>query len=38
MADGLKSGDQVILNPSINLVEGSKVQTHAPLTASSKTY
>jgi RND family efflux transporter MFP subunit len=37
VVDGLNAGDQVILNPSTNLVEGSKVQTHAPLTVSSKT-
>jgi hypothetical protein len=38
VADGLKPGSQVILNPSVSLAEGSKVQVHAPLTASSKTY
>jgi hypothetical protein len=27
--DGVKSGDQVILNPSVDLVEGSKVQVRA---------
>jgi RND family efflux transporter MFP subunit len=38
LADGLKPGDQVVLNPPVSLAEGSKVRTHAPLTASSKTY
>jgi RND family efflux transporter MFP subunit len=29
--DGLKRGDQVILNPPVNLIEGSKVQARAAL-------
>jgi len=28
VSDGLKDGDQVILSPSVNLAEGSKVQVH----------
>ena len=35
VTDGLKDGDQVILNPSVNLAEGSKVEAHPELTASS---
>ena len=31
--DGVKEGDQVILNPSVNLVEGGKVQAHPQATA-----
>ena len=34
VTDGLKDGDQVILNPSVNLAEGSKVEAHPELTAS----
>jgi RND family efflux transporter MFP subunit len=33
VSDGLKAGDQVILNPPINLAEGSKVQVHPEATA-----
>ena len=35
VSDGLKDGDQVILNPSVNLAEGSKVQAQPEQTASS---
>ena len=35
VSDGLKDGDQVILNPSVNLAEGSKVEAQPELTASS---
>ena len=35
VTDGLKDGDQVILNPSVNLAEGSKVTAQPELTASS---
>src|SRR4029079_16599319 len=35
VSDGLKDGDQVILNPSVNLAEGSKVQAQPERTASS---
>ena len=34
VTDGLKDGDQVILNPSVNLAEGSKVEAQPELTAS----
>jgi hypothetical protein len=33
---GIKAGDQVILNPPINLVDGSKVQARAETAAASK--
>ena len=33
--DGVKPGDQVILNPSVELVDGSKVATQPVATASS---
>ena len=36
VTDGLKDGDQVILNPSVNLAEGSKVEAQPEQTASSK--
>ena len=29
VTDALKAGDQVILNPSVNLAEGSKVEAQA---------
>jgi hypothetical protein len=35
VTDGLKDGDRVILNPSVNLAEGSKVTAQPELTASS---
>ena len=35
VSDGLKVGDQVILNPSVNLAEGSKVQAQPQQTAES---
>ena len=35
VSDGLKEGDQVILNPSVDLVEGSKVQAQPEQTAES---
>jgi multidrug efflux pump subunit AcrA (membrane-fusion protein) len=35
VSDGLKDGDQVILNPSVNLAEGNKVQAQPEQTASS---
>jgi len=35
VSDGLKDGDQVILNPSVNLADGSKVQAQPEQTASS---
>jgi RND family efflux transporter MFP subunit len=35
VTDGLKDGDQVILNPSVNLAEGSKVAAQPELTVSS---
>ena len=35
VSDGLKDGDQVILNPSVNLADGSKVEAHPEQTASS---
>ena len=33
---GIKAGDQVILNPPVNLVDGSKVQARAEDTAANK--
>ena len=35
VSDGLKDGDQVILNPSVDLAEGSKVQRSREQTAES---
>ena len=35
VSDGLKHGDQVILNPPVNLVDGSKAEAHPERTASS---
>ena len=35
VSDGLKDGDQVILNPSVNLADGSKAEAHPERTASS---
>ena len=35
VSDELKDGDQVILNPSVNLAEGSKVEAQPEQTASS---
>ncbi len=35
VSDGLKDGDEVILNPSVNLVDGSKAEAHPERTASS---
>jgi len=32
--DGLKAGDQVILNPSVDLAEGSKVEARAVVAGS----
>jgi hypothetical protein len=32
--DGVKAGDQVILNPPINLVEGSRVEPRSKAAAS----
>jgi RND family efflux transporter MFP subunit len=34
VSDGLKDGDQVILNPSVNLAEGDKVEARPELTAA----
>jgi hypothetical protein len=30
--DGVKAGDQVILNPMVDLMDGSRVQPRAPAT------
>ncbi len=35
VSDGVKAGDQVILNPPVDLAEGSKVEARPELTASS---
>lgn len=35
VTDGLKDGDQVVLNPSVNLADGSKVEAQPEQTASS---
>ena len=35
VSEGVQAGDQVILNPPVDLAEGSKVETRPELTASS---
>ena len=35
VSDGVQAGDQVILNPPVDLADGGKVETRPELTASS---